>query len=172
MTIEPIKTFRLTLRGFTKDDAMWAYGIWNDPKMGEYLPDETKDGIDYNYVKELETLGDDNECCYMIPVLKNTDERVGTCSLMFSEDGTVCDIGYCVHEEYQDNGYATEIALGMIGYAKEQGAEKVTIRVDENNGPSNSVAQKCGGRIVAEKMCQKQGTDTMMKELLYEVNLK
>jgi RimJ/RimL family protein N-acetyltransferase len=172
MTIEPIKTFRLTLRGFKKDDAMWAYSIWNDPQMGKYLPDEAKDEIDYDYVKELETLGDDDECCYMIPVLKKNEERVGTCSMMFSEDKTECDIAYCVHENYQGNGYATEIALGMIGYAREQGAEKVTIRVNEENGPSNSVAQKCGGRIVGEKTYRKQGTDMMMKELLYEVKLK
>ena len=32
--IKPIETPRLTLRGFTKEDAIWAYSIWNDPEMG------------------------------------------------------------------------------------------------------------------------------------------
>lgn len=29
-----------------KDDALWAYHIWNDPEMGKYLPDEAKEDID------------------------------------------------------------------------------------------------------------------------------
>lgn len=43
--IEPIETPRLILRGFTKEDAMWAYSIWNDPEMGAYLPDEVSPRI-------------------------------------------------------------------------------------------------------------------------------
>ncbi len=43
--IEPIETPRLILRGFTKEDALWAYSIWNDPEMGEYLPDEAKQEV-------------------------------------------------------------------------------------------------------------------------------
>ena len=54
--------------------------------MGQYLPDEAKDGIDYEYVKQLENLGEDEECCYLIPVFKDSLERVGTCSFMISED--------------------------------------------------------------------------------------
>ena len=58
MKIKPIETLRLTLRGFTKEDALWAYRIWNDPEMGEFLPDETKVDIDPEYIKKLEVLGD------------------------------------------------------------------------------------------------------------------
>ena len=47
-------TQRLILRGFTKDDALWTYHIWNDPEMGKYLPDEAKEDIDEEYLKELE----------------------------------------------------------------------------------------------------------------------
>ncbi len=108
MKFTPIKTKRLILRGFTKDDALWAYHIWNDPEMGQYLPDEAKDSM----------------------------QRVGTCSFMISEEETkncdaihrskIYDIAYCVHKDFWRQGYATEIAQGMIDYAR-QGAEKVTI---------------------------------------------
>ena len=40
--------------------------------MGQYLPDEAKDGIDYEYVKNLEHLGEDDAYCYLIPVLKDS----------------------------------------------------------------------------------------------------
>lgn len=171
MKIEPIETPRLRLRGFTKEDALWAYRIWNDPEMGEYLPDEAKEEIDPEYIKKLEVLGEDQECCYLIPVLKGSRQRVGTCSFMVSEDKRIHDIAYCVHKDFQRQGYATEMARGMIEYARSQGAEKVTILVSKGNVPSNCVAVKCGGRIVAEKTYKKRGTDVIMEEYLYEVLL-
>lgn len=171
MKIESIETPRLLLRGFTPGDAMWAYGIWNDPEMGQYLPDEAMDEIDASYLKMLEGLGEDEECCYLIPVFKDTLERVGTCSFMVNEENKVYDIAYCVHKKYWGNGYATEIAQGMIEYARSQGAEAVTIFVSVENIASNRVAKKCGGVIVGENTYQKKGTDTIMKEYKYEIKL-
>ena len=57
MKINDIETPRLLLRGFTKEDALWAYRIWNNPEMGQYLPDEAKEEIDDEYLKMLEGLG-------------------------------------------------------------------------------------------------------------------
>ena len=171
MKIELIETQRLMLRGFTKEDVLWAYRIWNDPEMGEYLPDEAKEGIDGDYLKELEVLGDDEECCYLIPVLKNSVQRVGTCSFMISEDRKIYDIAYCVHKDFQRQGYATEIAQGLIAYARRQGAEKVTIFVGQENRASNRVAVKCGGKIVSESTYRKKGTNVLMKDYRYEVEL-
>lgn len=169
MKIKPIETSRLILRGFTKEDALWAYSIWNDPDMGEYLPDEAKEDIDPEYIKMLETLGDSEDCCYLIPVFKDSGQRVGTCSFMLSEDKKTYDIAYCVHKDFQRQGYATEIAKGMIAYARMQGAQKVTVWVSKENIPSNRVAVKCGGKIVGEKTYKKRGTDITMEEYLYEV---
>lgn len=171
MKINDIETSRLLLRGFTKEDALWAYSIWNNPEMGKYLPDEAKEEIDDEYLKMLETLGEDAECCYLIPVFKDSSERVGTCSFMISEDKKVYDIAYCVHKKFCGQGYATEIAQGMIDYARGQGAEKVTIFVGQENVASNRVAQKCGGKIVGENTYKKRGTDIVMKDYKYEIIL-
>lgn len=172
MKIEPIETPRLILRGFTKKDALWAYSIWNDPEMGQYLPDEAKEEIDPEYIKELEVLGEDEECCYLIPVLKGPGQRVGTCSFMISEDKKIYDIAYCVHKDFWRQGYATEMAQGMMEYARAQGAEKVTVSVSKGNVASNRVAVKCGGKIAAEKTYKKRGTDVIMEEYLYEICLR
>lgn len=180
MKIKPITTKRLILRGFTKEDALWAYHIWNDPEMGKYLPDEAKEDIDEEYLKMLEALGDDDECCYLIPVLKDSMKRVGTCSFMISEETKKCDavyrskvydIAYCVHKDFWRQGYATEIAQGMIDYARRQGAGKVTIFVGQDNLASNRVAIKCGGKIVSESTYKKRGTDVIMKDYKYEILL-
>ena len=57
--VHSIETSRLIIREFTKEDAPFAASIWNDPTMGEYLPDESMTEIDPEYLHSLETLGED-----------------------------------------------------------------------------------------------------------------
>lgn len=85
--IQAIETARLYLRSFEKEDARFAISIWNDPEMGEYLPDEAMEEIDESYVKEIEGLAEAEDCYYLISELKDTHERIGTCSFMVSDDG-------------------------------------------------------------------------------------
>ncbi len=61
MEVETIETKRLLLRSFRKEDAGFAISIWNDPEMGEYLPDEAMKEIDLAYLKEIEALAEDDE---------------------------------------------------------------------------------------------------------------
>ncbi len=171
MRVETIETARLFLRSFQKEDARFAIGIWNDPEMGEYLPDEAMGEIDEAYLKEIESLPEDDECCYLIAEFKDTHERVGTCSFIPSEDGKVYDIAYCVHKKYWRNGYATEMARGMVEYAKSHGASKVTVRVNHENAASNAVVRKLGFELVGEKRYKKRGTELEFRDHLYELAL-
>lgn len=172
MRVETIETARLYLRGFQKEDAVFAISIWNDPEMGEYLPDEAMEEIDEVYLKEIEKLPEDEVCCYMIAEFKDTHERVGTCSFIPSEDGKVYDIAYCVHKKYWQNGYATEMAGGMVDYAKKHGASKVTVRVNKENTASNAIVNKMGFEVIGEKCYKKRGTELEFCDYLYELNFK
>ena len=98
MKIPTIETPRLYLRGFQKEDARFAAGIWNDAEMGEYLPDEAMEELDEEYLHQLEQLGEDEECCYLIAEDKQSGERIGTCSFL-PKDG-VYDLAYCVHKQF------------------------------------------------------------------------
>ena len=84
---------------------------------------------------------------------------------------TIYDTPYCVHKDFWCQGYATEIAQGMIDYARGHGAEKVTIFVGQENIASNRVAVKCGGKIVTEGTLKKRGTGVIMKDYKYEILL-
>lgn len=148
MQVETIETERLYLRGFQREDAIFAISIWNDPEMGEYLPDQAMEEIDKEYLKEIEMLSEDKACCYMIAEFKDTHERVGTCSLIPSKGGKSYDIAYCVHKKYWRNGYATEMARGMVDYAKKHGAGKVTVRFNQENTASNAVVKKIGFEVI------------------------
>ena len=168
MKIQPIETPRLLLRSFTREDARFAVSIWNDPEMGEYLPDEAMEEIDEAYLHMVEALGEDEECCYLIAEDKRTGERIGTCSFIPEEGGAVYDIAYCVHKKHWRNGYATEMAQGMIDYAHAQGARRITVRVNRENAASNRVAQKLGFTVVGEETYKKRGTDLQYTDYLYE----
>lgn len=173
MKIPPIETPRLILRGFRPDDAAFAMGIWNDPEMGAYLPDESVETMTEearrDYLKSLEGLGDDPECCYLIAEDRETGERVGTCSFI-PEEGRY-DIAYCVHRSFWNRGYATEMARGMVDYAWARGAGRVTVSVGSENGASNAVARKTGFQKVGQRPYQKRGTGLLMTENLYELIL-
>lgn len=171
MKIEAIESPRLIIRSFLKKDALRAYKIWNDPEMGEYLPDEAKVGVDSKYIKELEELENDEECTYLIPISKETKDRVGTCSFLLTDGGDTYDIAYCVHKSLWNKGYATEIAQALISYARKKGASKVSIIVNQENMASRRVAEKCDGKIVSKDTFTKKGSKEVKKNYKYEINL-
>lgn len=171
MKVKTIETPRLNLRSFEKTDARFAISIWNDPEMGEYLPDEAMEEIDGAYLKEIEDLANDKTCYYMISESKDTHERIGTCSFIVSDEEKIYDIAYCVHRKHWRNGYATEMAKGMIDYARSQGATKISVRVNHMNVGSNKVVQNLGFEVVAEQSYKKRGTDTEFTDYIYELRL-
>lgn len=171
MRIEIIETERLFLRGFEKSDVPFAISVWNDPEMGEYLPDPSEENMDDEYRKSLEILGDDEECCYLISENKITGEKIGTCSFIPSADGFVYDIAYCVHKNFWRMGYATEMVKGMIGYAKEHGGREITVRVNRENPGSNAIMKNFGFKITGEFSYKKQGTEKEFTDYEYELDI-
>ena len=171
MKIKTIETPRLNLRSFEKEDARFAISIWNDPEMGEYLPDEAMDEIDEEYLTVIESLPDDEECCYLISEIKGEKRRIGTCSFMIEDEGKTYDIAYCVHRNFRRQGYATEMAQGMISYATSNGATKITVRVNKENSASNRVVEKLGFKIIGETKYKKRGTELEFTDYLYELRL-
>ena len=171
MRVETIETERLYLRPFERTDARFAISIWNDKEMGEYLLDETMDEVSDEYLHMIEDLADDEECYYMIAESRQTRERIGTCSFILSRDGKTMDIAYCVLKRLWRNGYATEMARGMVDYARTHGAEKVTISIAKDNAGSNGVARKLGCTVKEEKLCVKRGAEEAHTVCLYELEL-
>lgn len=171
MRIDNIETPRLYLRGFAKEDVGFVMSVWNDPEMGEYLPDPSMENMNEEYRKSLEALGDDEICCYLIAESKQTGERIGTCSFIPSEDGLVFDIAYCVHKKYWRNSYATEMAQGMIDYAKQNRANKITVVVNKENEASNAIMNKLGFKVVGESSYKKSGTNLEFSDYKYELEI-
>lgn len=171
MKIRTIETDRLYLRGFRSEDADFALSIWNDPEMGEYLLDEAMETVSEEYHREIEGLGEDPECCYLIAEAKDGGERIGTCSFIPMEGGAVYDLAYCVHKRFWRQGYATEMVGGMIAHAREQRAKRITIVVSSENAGSNAVAKKFGCRVAETLIEKKRGSEREFTDYRYELTL-
>ena len=165
--IKEIKTQGLDLRRYEKKDMEFVMSIWNDPEMGTYLPDPVFGQIDEIYQRALETLSDDRSCWYFIAELKETGERIGTCSIMPKEE-FVYDIAYCVHKKYWRNGYASEMVQGIMEYARQKGIKKITVSVAKENAASKAVIKKFGFEIVGEGSFKKRGTNIVVANNQYE----
>lgn len=137
--------------------------------MGEYLLDEAMEAVSDEYRRQIEALGEDEECCYLIAEDKATGERIGTCS--FIPENGVYDIAYCVHKKFWRRGYATEMVGGMIGHAKEQGAKKMTVVISDENAASNAIAQKFGFHVAETLIEKKRGSGREFTDHKYELEL-
>ena len=59
----------------------------------------------------------------------------------------------------------------MVDYARGQGAEKITVSIDQANAASNAVVRKLGFTVASEDTYRKRGTDRVSAEYRYELIL-
>lgn len=75
------------------------------------------------------------------------------------------EIGYLIFKNFRGKGYATEAALGLVNWAREQGVEKVFAAVSSKNHSSIRVAERAGFHPTGG-----QGIEIDDEEILFERN--
>ncbi len=162
-----LETSRLTIKRTKREDAEFCLDIWLDEEMGRYLADPPKDLADDTYKEWKETVEIYDGCYYFVAVCKETNERVGTCSVVPNLESQVWDLGYCVHRHFWRKGYATEMILALIHFSIQNGAMKITASVAKDNKPSCSVLHKLGFIVEDEGVFKKGGTDIYYDKNIY-----
>lgn len=112
--INNLETNRLIIKSTKKEDTSFCLDIWLDDEMGKYLSDPPRDKADDAYLKWKDNVENYDGCYYFVAISKKTNNYIGTCSAVPSEDQKHWDLGYCVHKKYWRQGYATEMILYMI----------------------------------------------------------
>ena len=170
-----IETGRLILRSWKPEDLPLFAEMNKDSRVMRYFPATLSDAETEAFYNRIQSEFDSKGWGLYAVEIKSTCEFIGYVGLHeigFDADFTPgVEIGWRLAADYHNQGYATEIAQGMIDYARDQGAEKVTIFVSKGNIRSNRVAVKCGGKIVGESTYKKRGTDMIMEDYLYEILL-
>ena len=110
---------------------------WPDPELAEFLP------FYANLLRQ-----DPHMLGYGVWLVIERESRTVVGSAGFqgrpNADGEV-EIGYGVHPDFRNRGYATEAASALVGWALEQpDVKRVIAHCDRDNLPSHRVVAKAG----------------------------
>ena len=155
LPLEILETERLRVREMTLADIDRLYEIYSEPSITEYM-----EGLYPDKQDELEFARSYIENMYgfygygLWLVLEKASGRiVGRAGLGNREiDGEIhLELGYVIAKEYQGRGYATEVSLAILDYARtELAATKVISLIKPGNEPSVRTARKLGFTQVGE----------------------
>lgn len=141
-----IKTERLTIRPIQLDDAEGIHTYASDPSinMMMYLPNETfedtKKFVDYAVGEWNKDEPDDREYVVLME-----DTIIGGVNLERCLEDRTYEIGWTIHKDYRNKGYATEAASALKNFAfVSLNAVKVQAHCDSKNAASEKVMKKLG----------------------------
>lgn len=133
-----INTLRLTLRPITIDDADAIFSWGSDPAVNKTViyPLYTNVNDVKKWIKSIKD--SDNE--FLITLKDGTP--IGSCSVGFDKELNGYNLGCNFHRNYWHQGYATEVLIAMIDWAKQNGAKNFVIRHFDFNKASEHLAKK------------------------------
>ena len=94
--------------------------------------------------------------------LRSTGEMIGQCGLTWQriDDAEVIEVGYLFNRAHWGRGYATEAAVGCVGYGFERlGAERIYAQVRDTNLASMNVATRLGMTVRGRFVKHYRGVD-------------
>ena len=172
-----IKTERLVLRPFRKDDLELIRSLYCDEEILKYMPSDTMSVEDAE--KHLERIirewGQPPRCNYeMAVLLKDTGDRIGRAHIEIDRDTDTGMIGWLLIQEHWGQGYATEISRALINHCFDAfHLHRVNAVCNPENIGSWRVLEKCGMRREAcfLKKCRyvKHGVIRWEDELEYAI---
>ncbi len=150
MSIPTIKTARLTLRPFTKQDSKPLYQILGVPVVLEYFP--SSDPLDLERVQKLVERQinhwEDHNYGWWAVELDGAGELIGWSGLQYLPETDEIEIGYLLSKPYWGKRLATESAIAGLDYGfNSLGFEKIIGIVHPENVASQKVLKKIGLRF-------------------------
>ena len=165
-----LKTERLVLRPFNKNDAEAMYNNWTyDKRVAEYCrwyPHENISVTENLLKMYLDEAENGFEYRWAI-TLKDKDEPIGCIDVVDTEN---MELGYVISYDYWNKGIMTEAVKAVIDEIFRNGAERITARHAMDNPASGKVMEKCGMRYIKNDMTQRKfGSDELCEVKCYEI---
>lgn len=130
-----METKNLVIRKFMHDDFQDFFELICNKMNSKYAVYDEQFPTDIDSLKGLLSFFMDSDEFFAIE-LNAKGKVIGFVSLNYVDEFTR-NLGYCIHTEYQGNGYAKEIVIEMKRYAKEElKIEKLISGTAEENIPS------------------------------------
>lgn len=149
------ETKRCYIREFQMEDLDALYDLYREPHMTDYM----EDLYDYEEEAEYERAYIKNMYRYfgygLWLVFKKEDDRlIGRAGIEHHKDSLELEyeMGYMIRSSLWNQGYATEVCLAILDYAKSIGIETLSCYIEKENLASIHLAEKIGFQYVEEKV--------------------
>ncbi len=152
--IPELRTERLLLRGFTRDDlAGWNEVLFADPEVTRFLPLDgplADDALRAAYERGLAHWALRGYGTWAVCDL-TTGAFMGHCGLRYLDDVAETEIFYALARGSWGHGYTTEAAGAAIGFGFDRaGLTRIVAYAVPENRASTNVMEKLGMRFEAE----------------------
>ena len=148
------QTERLAVRHFDPDDGREFCEINSDPTVKKSIGDGlvntlAQEQTDFDRV--LLSYTDTSPLGKLAVILREKDTIIGACNLRLFGQTDDVEIGYRFKPAYWGQGYATELAIGLVNYCFiELGLSRVVATTNLDNYASMNVLRKAGFRLERE----------------------
>lgn len=147
-----LETTRLILRAFEERDSEPFSQYRSDPEVAIYQGWETpftyEQATQFIHEMNSKSPGKPGEWYQIVIELKATGKMIGDCAFQrLAEDHAQAEIGFTLARAFQDQGYATEAVMGLLGYLFEDlGLHRVRANCDPDNLASIQLLERVGMR--------------------------
>ena len=146
------ETLRLIIRDYQPTDLTSIHAYVSQPMVVKYAPWGPNTWEDTEqFLEEVQNRKEQNpRLVYEFAIeLKKDGQQIGGCELIISkEKPEEAFVGYIIHQDYWNQGYATEVSHRLVEFAKQElKATIIKATCDEQNKSSRRVLEKSGFRI-------------------------
>ncbi|WP_281986947.1 GNAT family N-acetyltransferase [Aquimarina aggregata] len=165
-----ISTKRLILRELSNNDIMPLFEILSDKETMQYYPATYTVEMTQSWINRNINSYRENGFGLWAVVLKKSEKMIGQCgiSLQNIDRDIVPEIGYHIHKQHWNQGYATEAAKTAMDYGfKNLNMNNIYIHTYVKNVPSKHIAEKLGMSKVKEYDKQMKAHGVTWKHAVY-----
>lgn len=166
-----LKTERLILRKFTKNDFDAMYKIFSDVDVNKFLPWfplKTIEDVKTFYIEQYDKKYKQEKAYNYAICLKEDNRPIGYINVSMNES---YDFGYGLSKELWNKGIITEAGRVVIEQLREAGIPYITATHDINNPRSGKVMQKLGMKYQYSYEEQWQPKNILVVFRMYQLNL-
>ena len=144
----PIRTERLVLRRFARDDRERFLAYRRHPDVARYQSWDESFGDDEadRFLDEMTTAPEWRLGHWFQVAVERADDGVllGDVAFWPDHDGGTVEIGYSLHPDAQGRGYASEAVTALIRALRDRGADTVVAGCDPSNAASIRLLERLG----------------------------
>lgn len=141
-----LETSRLLMREFREEDAIGMYELNNDPDVIRYTGDDPFASVEsaLDFIRKYDAYTKAG-CGRLTILLKGTMRYAGWCGLKYDPASSETDLGFRLHKQFWNKGYATEASLRCLEFGfMELKLDKIIGRAMQENKASINVLKKVG----------------------------